>query len=77
MHSGQIGHTRMYVVKEHHGIPHERAMTLCIGGSVKVLEGSTIALCVDVDVRVFETDVLNYCRFGLDEGVKPTVQWCQ
>jgi hypothetical protein len=68
---------RMYVVKEHYGIPHEHARTLCIGGYMKVLEGSTIALCVDVDVRVFEADVLSDCRFGLDGGVNPTVQWCQ
>jgi hypothetical protein len=44
---------------------------------MKVLDGSKIARCVNVDVRVFETDVLNDCRFGMDEGVKPTVQWCQ
>jgi hypothetical protein len=49
----------------------------CIGGNMKVLESSTVALCVDVDVTVFETDVLNDCRFGLYGGVKPTVQWCQ
>lgn len=72
-----MGHMRMYVVKEHYGILHEHARTLCIGGNMKVLEGSTIALCVDVDVRVFEADVLNDCRFGLDGGVKPTVHWCQ
>jgi len=72
-----MGHMRMYVVKEHYGIPREHGRTLCLGGSMKVLDGSKIALCVNVDVRVFETDVLNDCRFGMDEGVKPTVQWCQ
>lgn len=56
----------MYVSKEHYGIPHEHARTLCLGGSVRVLEGSTIALCVEVDV-------LNDCSYGLDEVVKPTV----
>ena len=73
-------HMRMYVVKEHYGIPHEHARTLCLGGCMKVLEGSTIALCVVVvvvDIRVFETDLLIDCRFGLDEGVEPTLQWCQ
>lgn len=59
---------RMYVVKGHYGIPHEHARTLCLGGSMRVLEGSTVALCVDVDV-------LNGCSYGLDEGAKPTVQW--
>jgi len=72
-----MGNMRMCVVKEHYGIPHEHARTLCISGNMKVLEGLTVALCDDVDVRVFETDVLNDCRFGLDRGVNPTVQWCQ
>jgi hypothetical protein len=44
----------MCVVKEHYGIPHERATTLFRGGSMKVLEGSTVAVCVDGDVRVLE-----------------------
>ena len=61
-----MDHMRMYVFKEHYGIPHEHARTLRLGGSVRVLEGSTIALCVEVDV-------LNDCSYGLDEVVKPTV----
>jgi hypothetical protein len=52
--NGQMDHMRMCVVKEHYGIPHEYARTLCLGGSVKVSEGSAAALCVDGDVMVLE-----------------------
>jgi hypothetical protein len=77
VYSGHMGHIRMCVVKEHYGIPHEHARTLRLGGSIKVFEGSRVALCVDVDFRVFETAVLNDCRFVLDEDAKSTVQWFQ
>jgi hypothetical protein len=63
----------MGTVVQHNDIPSEHAGMFTLGGSTKVLEGSTIALCTDGDVRgSLHTSALAH-SFGSDEDVKAVV----